>query len=366
MRHLFSLLLCCSFATAVAQTRWHSPMNDSLPYIGGRAWNLETGTRYHRLPVSAKESVRKPLWDLACQTAGLYVRFRTDASTIRVRYKTTGSRSMPHMPATGVSGVDLYMTDSQGCRTWCKGNYSFGDSVSYVYSGLTHRGTARQGSDFCLYLPLYNGVVGLEIGVPESAGFSFVAPSTEPPIVVYGTSIAQGACASRPGMAWTNIVQRTLDVPLVNLGFSGNGQLEESIFDMLSGIEASLFVIDCMPNMTQERVPLIEERLVRGVEMLRRSSKAPILLVEHDGYMGRASSDAERQRYEPTGKELRAVYEKLRLRVPGLYYMTTEEIGLCMDAQVDGVHPTDLGMQQYADAYIRKIRSILNLPPSQI
>ena len=29
---------------------------------------------------------------------------------------------------------------------------------------------------------------------------------------------------------------------------------------------------------------------------------------------------------------------------------------------VDGTHPTDLGMQQYADAYERSIRSILNEP----
>lgn len=31
--------------------------------------------------------------------------------------------------------------------------------------------------------------------------------------------------------------------------------------------------------------------------------------------------------------------------------MTFEELGLSMDSQVDGVHATDLGMFQYAEAY---------------
>lgn len=359
MRLLLSVLLLCSVVGADAQTRWHSPMNDTLPYIEGRAWNKETGKEYHRLPRRAKKMVRTPVWDLACQTAGMYVRFYTDATTIEVKYKLTGGLSMLHMPATGVSGVDLYMLDCHGRRMWCRGKYTFTDGASYVYSGITYRNYHSRGNEFCLYLPLYNGVKDLQIGVPEASGFGFVPPSEERPIVVYGSSVAQGGCASRPGMAWTNIVQRELDTPVVNLGFSGNGQLDEGVFQMLSEVDARLFVIDCMPNMTEERVPLIQDRITKGVEILRRVSSAPILLVEHDGYMGREASDAEKQRYEPTGKELRAAYESMRLRVPGLYYMTTEEIGLGMDSQVDGVHPTDLGMRQYADAYIRKIRSIL-------
>lgn len=359
MRFFLSICLLCVVLSAGAQTRWYNPMNDSLPFIEGRAWNAETGTDYHRLPLRAKDSVRTPLWDLACQPAGLYVRFYSDAPTIEVKFKLTGELSMPHMPATGVSGVDLYMTDCNGRRTWCKPYYSFCDTARYVFANLTYKNYHRRGNEFCLYLPLYNGVKYLEIGVPAASQFNFIPLSGERPIVVYGTSIAQGACASRPGMAWTNIVQRTLDAPVVNLGFSGNGRLEEEFFRLLSEIDARMFVIDCMPNMTNDRVKWIQERVIKGVERLRRSSSAPILLVEHDGYMGAASSDAERRSYEDTNKELRAAYESLRQHVSGLYYMTFSEIGMGMDSQVDGVHATDLGMQQYADAYVRKIRSIL-------
>lgn len=160
-------------------------------------------------------------------------------------------------------------------------------------------------------------------------------------------------------MAWTNILQRQLDMPVVNLGFSGNGQLDEDFFKLLSEIDAAMYVIDCMPNMTNDRAALIRPRLEKGIRLLRSKSKAPILLVEHDGYMGFYASDKKGEDFRKTNEELRAVYESMKDEAGGLYYLTFDELGLSMDSQVDGVHATDLGMQQYADVYYRKITDIL-------
>lgn len=342
-----------------AQTVWHNPAVDSLLPIQGRCWNREIGGRYQRLPQRAFSEVRKPVWDLSLQTAGLYIKFYTNATSVQVKYQVTGGFSMPHMPATGVSGVDLYTMDCDGRQYWCSGNYQFGDTIFYTYKNLTYRNTHDLGNEYTLYLPLYNGVKSLQIGVPEGCRFDFVRPSGEKPVVVYGTSIAQGACASRPGMAWTNILQRKLDMPVVNLGFSGNGQLDEGFFRLLSEIDAAMYVIDCMPNMTNDRVALIRSRLEKGISILRSKSQAPILLVEHDGYMGYFASDKRLMDFKQPNEQLRAVYESLKDKIKGLYYLTFEEFGLSMDSQVDGVHATDLGMQQYADAYIRKISDIL-------
>ena len=342
-----------------AQTAWYNPVADSLLPVQGRAWNAETGKVYQRLPQWAQQLVRKPVWDLSLQTAGLYVKFYTNAPQIQVKYQVTGGFSMPHMPATGVSGVDLYTVDCNGQQYWCAGNYQFGDTVRYTYHDLTYRNTHDKGNEFTLYLPLYNGVKSLQIGVPEGSRFDFVRPSAEKPVVIYGTSIAQGACASRPGMAWTNILQRQLDMPVVNLGFSGNGQLDEDFFKLLSEIDAAMYVIDCMPNMTNDRAALIRPRLEKGIRLLRSKSKAPILLVEHDGYMGFYASDKKGEDFRKTNEELRAVYESMKDEAGGLYYLTFDELSLSMDSQVDGVHATDLGMQQYADVYYRKITDIL-------
>lgn len=353
---LFVLCLC---STIRSQTVWHNPMAEAVPTMQGRSWNKEIGTSIQRMPQRAKDEVRKPVWELSQQTAGLYVQFFTNAPTIKIRYQVTGGLSMVHMPATGVSGLDLYARDCDGRQLWCKGNYSFADTISYTYSDLTYRNTHRHGDEFTLYLPLYNGVKWMEIGVPDSCEFSFLPPSTEKPIVVYGTSIAQGACASRPGMAWTNILQRRLDAPVINLGFSGNGQLDESFFKYLSEIDAAMFVIDCMPNMTGNRMKEIVPRLRAGLKMLRSKSKVPILLVEHDGYQGYRMSERIEQDFRQTNVELRKAYEEMRSEIGNLHYLTFEELGLDMDNQVDGVHASDLGMAQYAEAYYKKIAPLL-------
>src|SRR5690606_42059066 len=79
---------------------------------------------------------------------------------------------------------------------------------------------------------------------------NFISQGEAKPIVVYGTSITQGACATRPGLAWTNIVGRALPNPIVNLGFSGNGRLEEPILELMKQEEAAVFILDCIPNLS--------------------------------------------------------------------------------------------------------------------
>lgn len=194
---LFGQSLCL-----LAQTAWHNPAADSLLPIQGRAWNAETGKAYQRLPQRAEQLVRKPVWDLSLQTAGLYVKFYTNAPQIQVKYQVTGGFSMPHMPATGVSGVDLYTMDCNGQQYWCAANYQFGDTVRYTYNDLTYRNTHDKGNEFTLYLPLYNGVKSLQIGVPKGSRFDFVRPSVEKPVVdIRNFHCARGMCfASRYGL----------------------------------------------------------------------------------------------------------------------------------------------------------------------
>src|SRR5690606_23929712 len=139
---------------------------------------------------------------------------------IFVRYTTTKTKAnyaMDHFPATGVSGVDLFAENSDGSWAWANGRYQFNDTITYSFSGLNlGKEKYKDGRKFHLYLPLYNNIKWLEIGVRVGNSIEFIPVSVEEkPIVVYGTSIAQGGCASRPGMAWTNILNRTLKTPVV-------------------------------------------------------------------------------------------------------------------------------------------------------
>ena len=119
---------------------------------------------------------------------------------------------MPHMPATGVTGLDLYAVDQNGWERYVPGKFDWTkqDTVYAVFQPEPDRHFARQGYEFRLYLPLYNGVSKLEIGVDSAAQFRFLPVRAEKPIVAYGTSIMQGACASRPGIF---LQQKRLQTP---------------------------------------------------------------------------------------------------------------------------------------------------------
>lgn len=356
--NIFFIFVCF---LATAQTKWVNPLEQGENIVHGRWWSHELKNTYHRLPPRAENVVRGAVWRLSKQSAGLSVCFHTNSPSVKVRYTVSGGRSMFHMPSTGVSGVDLYATDAEGRLRWCASrfNLSWGDTINYEFKDLTYFTGETRGYDFELFLPLYNEVTWMEIGVPEDRELNLIPMTDEKPIVVYGTSIGQGACASRTGMAWTNIVHRELRQPFINLAFSGNGQLEEEMFRFLAEIDAKVFIIDCLPNMSTERTELIYDRLLRGVDILREKSQAPILLVEHN-YANGVSSQQCVDWYSRSNEEQQRAYKAMKARgVKGLYYLSRKELAFTQDTMVEGLHPNDLGMRQYADAYIKKLRKLL-------
>jgi len=79
--------------------------------VEGKGWT-DTRQFYDRLPARAEGTVRAAVWGLSQDSAGLAVRFVTDATAISARWTLRRERlAMAHMPASGVSGVDLYVRD---------------------------------------------------------------------------------------------------------------------------------------------------------------------------------------------------------------------------------------------------------------
>lgn len=329
-------------------------------YIHGRGY---TSNNYGRLPDDAQGKVRADVWNLSRNSAGLYLLFTTDAPKITVRYNVSGSHSLPHMPATGVSGIDLY--NDWGERYW--GGYQFGkEEITYTFDGWDHDG---KPVGYQLFLPLYTSVEQFEIAIEDPYRFSWI-PAPYPdkpesrPIVVYGTSIAQGACASRPGMAWTNILQRKLPgYPVVNLGFSGNGRLESEVLDYIAAIPASVYILDCMPNMYVEP-DSVYTLVINAVRQIRRQwPETPIILTDHPGDGNQYTKPAARQNVAAiNGAQTKAYEQLISEGYPNLYHLTTDTINMPYDGMVDQIHPTDYGMMSYAEAYYALLSRILNLP----
>ncbi|HEY6978578.1 MAG TPA: SGNH/GDSL hydrolase family protein [Chitinophagaceae bacterium] len=346
---------------SIAYKKWN-PALDSLLVLEGQAWPKEVKNYYDRLPARAEKSVRNEVWDLAQNSAGLSLRFRTNANEIVVKYAVSEKLQFPHMPATGVSGVDLYAKNSDGKWLWCAGRFSFGDTIVYRFRGMLSKDEYENPFEYTLYLPLYNSVKWLEVNVPDSSLFTPLPVRKEKPVLVYGTSIAQGGCATRPGLAWTNILSRKLDRPVINLGFSGNGRLEKELIDLISEVDAKLYVLDCLPNLTAGNE--LKKRIVESVQLLQAKKPGiPILLTEHDGYTDEDINPDSRKEYQSINAVLRQEFDSLSTtNTKNIYLLTKNEIGQDIETMVDGTHPNDIGMMRYADAYEKKIRTIINEP----
>jgi lysophospholipase L1-like esterase len=316
--------------------------------LEGKGWS-DTKHIYDRWPARAETIVRTNVWSLGHDSAGLCTRFATDAAAISVRWTLRReSLAMAHMPASGVSGVDLYVKKDGGWRWLGSGR----PDKSPVNEKSLATGMKPERREYLLYFPLYNGIEELKIGVPQEATFSPATPrpSGAKPIVFYGTSILQGGCASRPGMAYPAILGRRLDLPHINLGFSGNAWSEPEVARLLAELDPSVYVLDSLPNMTAKSVA---ERMEPFVKILRQAHpKTPIVLVENVLYPDGDFVLLRYERYTTANARLREAYQHLTKAGDKhlLYVSATELIGKDGEGTVDGTHPTDLGFMRMADA----------------
>lgn len=370
---VYGLLLSVGTFSQKSTYTWRNPATNDFPVVEGQAWSAEVALPYDRFPARAEKTLNPNVWNISHSSAGLYIKFKTNATNLVVRYVVKGALAMTHMPATGVSGIDLYAIDPNGQWKWAPASHSFGDTVEYRFSNLiVSREFPGRDYEYRLYLPLYNTVNWLSIGVQGNSSFNFIPLSPEKPIVVYGTSIAQGACASRPGMAWTALLQQRMDRPLINLGFSGSGKLEPAVIALMNEIDARLYVLDCLPNLTAfagSTEQELEKRTIAAVKALKQKRPTvPVLLVDHSGGMLTSIIDTAAQRdYENASQVLHRCVDSLKLAgITDVYLLLNKEIGLSIYSTVDGVHPNDVGMMEYAAAYENIIRVILHEPTRQV
>jgi len=336
------------YGKAIAQENedvlWHDARTLT---IEGKGWT-DTASDYDRLPARAKDIVREAVWNLSHHSAGLRLRFTSDAKFITARWTLIKEDlALPHMPATGVSGIDLYARDADGRWVFVANGRPTGLSNEAEFKLLPN-------AEHALYLPLYNGVTQVELGAYKTRTFQRSDPSPEEEqklIVFYGTSITQGACASRPGLAGTAIAGRRLDVPVINLGFSGNGRMEPEMARLLGELDPAVYVLDCLWNMTPE---MVSERVEPFVKILRAARpNTPIVLVEDSYFMDRPTQD---------GAILRDIFERLKAQGDErLHFLSnTGMLGSDTEGTVDGCHPNDLGMMRQALVFEEFLRPLLS------
>lgn len=346
--------------SALAETVWTEALDLTLEGKAG----ADTVHPYDRLPRSAEGKVPKGVWKYGRHSTGLAVRFVTDATNVSVRC-IIDSAEPPYAFSSRASvlGCDVYGKVPDGYRFIC-------DIAPYrPFSGeeMTNSMTFawRPGREGLVYLPLRASVKSLAIGVERGFAVSKApvrASGVAKPVVHYGTSIVHGGNASRPGMAFPAIEGRLADVPVVNLGFSGSGRCEIALAEVLAGVDASLYVVDCVWNLQPNQLTKRLEPFVR--ELHRRRPCVPILLAAGCSTDLTDRTDACGHPLLEDNAIVKGVCDRLRAESEDfartLHYLPSE--GMLPqdgDATCDHCHPNDYGCMQMGRAYAQKIREIL-------
>lgn len=341
------------------EVQWISPVDKCV--IDGLPWIKENQGKFIRLPQRAKLTVSEGVWNLACQPSGARIRFKTDSTMLKLKIQhgsENGRISMHHMSSVAVSGIDLYEGVPGAMDFWASNNPK---SANDVYESTYFKGIPEKEREFTLYLPSYNKLSILEIGLDSDAN---IKPPSDykltKPIVFYGTSITQSGCASRGSNGFVPVVGRRLGVDVVNFGFSGNGLCEPELADLISEVDACCYIIDPVANMNPS---LMEERYDKFIAAVRaKRPRIPIVLMTRIHYaneifFGTEYSDKLNQYVFDTYNRLRNSGDS------GIYLFDSSKV-ICPGGDhpsVDGVHLTDIGFDMLATELVPVLKDILSL-----
>lgn len=338
-----------------------------VKWVEGRELTIEgragEGTRshfYNRLADSEKNHVREELWKYSEQSAGLSILFSTDSQTIHLRWILRSKQGMPHLTDCLTNGVDLYALDSvSGKWLWAGIVKPYKDTIN---QGIALKDMPKATRHFQLYLPTYNGVDSVFIGTDSIAEIRpYLRDSKYKPLVFYGTSIMQGASASRTGLISTAILGRHFNAETINLGFSGNARMESAIGEIMTSIDASCYIIDCLPNMKED---MLSERTLPFVRQLKAAKPAtPIILVESPQGEAAWLVSGEKERIDRKNSILHEAYQTLLQEgYSDIYYLSAKRIaGSGFDSTIDGSHLNDLGFLRYSEEMIPVLNRALKV-----
>ena len=320
----------------------------------------QTNERYERLPSSLEGVSREPVWYLGRHSAGLFIRFRSNSTSIHARWESTFNNTMTHMTDTGAKGLDLYALVDGEWRHVCSAQPQGKKSERCIIADMD-----PVEREYMLYLSLYDGVKSLEIGVDEGSMLDLPAvdrPSREKPVVMYGTSILQGGCANRPGMAHTNIIGRRLDREVINLGFSGNALLDMEIAELMASVEdPGLYVLDYVPNASAQAIDEVGEQFFRIIRDAH--PEVPVVFIEDVIFPHTIFDNKILEEVTKKNVAQKRLFKKLKKSgEKRIYYISAEGmIGDDGEATVDAIHFTDLGAMRYVDHVLPVIKRALRV-----
>ncbi len=325
------------------------------PFVLTGFYWFDKEKKFLRLPEKSLTLMSEGVAFLAWHTSGGMVRFRTNSTSLAIKAKLREVPMMMHMPATGSAGFDLYEGYGTNKIFWrnAKPEYNSDEIDTILFENET-----AEMREFTIYFPLYNGVKEISLGFDK--GSDIEAPSEftiNKPVVFYGSSITQGGCASRPGIAYTHLLTRWLDANMINLGFSGNARGEREMAELIASIDMSVFVYDYDHNAPD--VEYLKQTHKPFFEIIRKARPdLPIIIVGRPDYdKGAKDSDLRRDVIYRTYSDALNAGDERVFFVDGERLFGSDNRDACT---VDGCHPNDLGFYRMAKTILPNIRRALS------
>ncbi len=313
---------------------------------------LAPGEPFFRMPRAVADEVSQAVSTLSTHCAGGRIRFKTNSSYIAIHVAMGRVGKMPHFALTGSAGFDLYVGE--------KHLATFAPKFDIVDELFGEYRTGEQGiREYTLNFPLYSEVKGLSILLDEDAVVEPAEPyRNDRPVVFYGSSITQGGCASRPGLSYSAMVSRDLNLDYWNLGFSGSAKGERTMAEYVAGLDMSAFVLDYDHNAPSvEHLLATHERFYTTVR--EKHPDIPILCLTRP-FARAASYEQRREIVEQTVLRARARGDE------NVYFIAMSDYlegrGVLELASVDNTHPNDLGFYFMARAVSKVLRQAFDIP----
>jgi hypothetical protein len=354
MRYFLILLYCLTCIKASAQK------TDGLSFTNANQFTLVgkskvTPNRYDRIDTNKYKGLPPRVAHLLTNAAGLAISFKTNSTIIAAKWCVSKSRALPNMIPTAQKGVDLYIKNGTSWQFAGIGRVSGVCNDEVLISRMDNT-----EKECLLYLPLYDMVDKVEIGIEKQASISSNKDPFNKRVLIYGSSIVQGTGASRPGMAYPARLSRVTGINFINLGLSGSAKMEPEVANMVATIDAEAYILDCVPNTNPK---LITERTANLINTIRnKHSDAPIIvlqsLVRETGYWDKVLGSQVKQQNLNVQTEVLSLLQK---GIKNLYFITSENmIGADHEGTIDGTHPNDLGYDRMISRIQPQIMDILN------
>ncbi len=310
--------------------------------------------QFQRFPQKYKDHIRKEVWNLSENSAGVSVSFSSNTSKLFIRWTLKNHFNMHHMTDVGVNGLDLYHKKNNEWHFISAGIPFDLKNETYLFKGLP-----KELRHYRIHFPLYNTLTDLELGFDSNSNIEIINKNG-PSLIFYGTSITQGGCASRPGLAYTNIISRKLNRNCINLGFSGNGHLEISIAHVLSKIDNAIFIIDCMWNIDEKMVIENTQPFLNALQSKKNNPNCSIVF--HDQYLSNLNHPDKKFIQSVIMKNMtlkKQIDNEINRGFKNLYLIEQDGcINKDTEATVDGIHFNDLGFERYSKHLINKLQEI--------